>query len=79
MTKEKFISAFEALSGFSTEDMQKIGIHAVPCDCGAAMCRGWKMEKVKPQPCTDPDCFSNGATRLYLLSAAGGPGICKSK
>ena len=79
MTKEKFISVFEQLSGFTVKDMQKIGIVAVPCDCGAAMCHGWKMEKQQPEPCTDPECFADGTTKIFLLKAAGGPGICNFK
>ncbi len=46
MTKAEFIAGYAERSGTPKEKILKF-MEAQPCDCGDALCKGWKMVSQK--------------------------------
>ncbi len=43
MTQSEFIKEYCKNSNLTEEELGKIGLFAVPCDCGEDNCKGWAM------------------------------------
>lgn len=46
MTREEYEERFRGQYGLTEEDVELLGVHAVPCWCGGRFpgCSGWQME-----------------------------------
>jgi hypothetical protein len=45
MTEAEFVAGWLARSGLTADDLDKMGLHAAPCDCGEEGCEGWQMTR----------------------------------
>ena len=43
MTKDEFEKSYAEKSGMTVERLHKLGLVAIPCDCGEDSCKGWQM------------------------------------
>lgn len=43
MTKAEFTKAWCKRSGIAIDQLEKLGLVPVPCNCDASNCRGWAM------------------------------------
>jgi hypothetical protein len=43
ISREEFERYYAERCGVTQGDLPKVGLEAVPCDCGAPFCKGWQM------------------------------------